>query len=831
MAMRRTGARRVFLGGHSYGGRQASMLAASDPTLVDGLLLLSYPLHPPQKPAELRTKHFPSLQTPALFVHGVRDGFGAIAEMQSALALIPAQYHRAASSCRCRQSRTTHEKQSSNPNQRDHVKILVRVRSNRRPPNLMTPRKKSTSDPATTVDLQLAKYRAMRDFNVTEEPRGGKAARPAKSAESLPVRCAEARRAAIALRFPARLACSVLKSWAVSKGPSYFPGDKRLAVEVEDHPMEYGGFEGTIPKGQYGGGTVMVWDFGEWQPLGDVDQQLEKGDLKFLLNGTKLKGKWVLVRMKRNPARDRSDKPNWLLIKERDEYTQPEDAPAVTEVAPDSALTHRTMEQIAESGDHVWDSGQGLRAPQDETPKTPSQAPRKRTPAKKNSAIDKLLRSAPEEKFPGFIAPQLAEEARTAPTGKTWLHELKLDGYRIQIHVQSTNQSKTSKARLFTRKGLDWTARMPSLARAAAELEVESAILDGEIVVLDESGRTSFPVLQTAFQDGKDAGILYFAFDLLHLNGHNLRGLPLNNRKEILENLLSRAEISIPMIRFCEHIHADGNIVFAKASALGAEGIVSKLIAAPYTSGRGKAWLKIKAKLKQELVIGGFSPVAKTGRGVGALLLGYYDDDELIYAGRCGTGFTDKVERMLRIPLRYAGSKNTELCEAPRARQGSSQPGSSPNWLRKSRSQAGPGDDVIRQASFKGLRDDKPAKEVVQESSFIEESDASKRSPRFTQSQSAASDSKPNSALGITNPKKILDEESGMTKLQLAEYYVVVAERMLPHVSDRPLSVLRCPDGIGKQAFFQKRRGCGIAEWRPHPSRFQTRKPASAKNS
>ncbi len=313
--------------------------------------------------------------------------------------------------------------------------------------------------------------------------------------------------------------------------------------------------------------------------------------------------------------------------------------------------------------------------------------------------------------------------------------------------------------------------------------------------------------MQTAFQDGKDAGILYFAFDLLHLNGHNLRGLPLNNRKEILENLLSRGD-QHPMIRFCEHIHADGNVVFAKASALGAEGIVSKLIAAPYTSGRGKAWLKIKAKLKQELVIGGFSPVARTGRGVGSLLLGYYDDDELIYAGRCGTGFTDEVERMLRIRLDALAQKTPSFAKLPReARQSATWV--KPELVAQIAFTGWTRDDLIRQASFKGLRDDKPAREVVRESSFLEEPGASEAKPE-TRKTSAAHDSKPNSALGITNPKKILDEESGMTKLQLAEYYVVVAERMLPHVSDRPLSVLRCPDGIGKQAFFQKHVSAGL---------------------
>jgi len=673
----------------------------------------------------------------------------------------------------------------------------------------MPSRKKTNSDPASTVDRQLARYREMRDFAVTAEPRGGGTGQSSKAAESLPF--VVQKHAARQLHYDFRLGWhGVLKSWAVAKGPSYFPGDKRLAVEVEDHPMEYGGFEGTIPKGQYGGGTVMVWDFGDWQPLGDADRGLEKGDLKFILNGTKLKGKWVLVRMRKNPDRDRSDKPNWLLIKERDEYVQPEDAPAVTDLAPDSALTQRTMEQIAQSNDHVWDSKQGLREPKGDREARP-EAGKGRAAAQKRVALERLLRSVPKEDFPGFIPPQLAEEARSAPHGRNWVHELKLDGYRIQVHVQTQGGGQAAKTRLFTRKGLDWTARMPALARAAAELEVESAILDGEIVVLDPSGRSSFPDLQAAFQNGKEAEMVYFAFDLLHLNGRNLRGLPLIERKEILEKLLSPADPHAAL-RFCEHIQARGDVVFAKASQLGAEGIVSKQVGAPYTSGRGNTWLKMKATIKQEFVIGGFTPVAKTGRGIGSLLLGYFDGGKLIYAGRCGTGFSHELERTLRVRLDALIQKAPSFAELPReARQGA-------NWVKPElvAQVAFAGwtkDDLIRQSSFKSLRDDKPAAEVIREAGLTEDASSYPADPRAkseVKPEAAKVERKQNIALGITNPRKVLDEESGMTKQDLAEYYLAVAERMLPHISDRPLSVLRCPDGIGKQAFFQKHVSAGL---------------------
>ncbi|HWE84142.1 MAG TPA: DNA ligase D [Terracidiphilus sp.] len=663
---------------------------------------------------------------------------------------------------------------------------------------------------AKAVDRQLARYREIRDFQITAEPRGSASSRTVKSADALPF--VVQKHAARQLHYDFRLGWrGVLKSWAVAKGPSYVTGDKRLAVEVEDHPMEYGGFEGTIPKGQYGGGTVMVWDFGEWQPLGDVDRQLADGNLKFMLNGTKLHGKWALVRMRHNPERDRSDKPNWLLLKERDEYAQPEDSPAITELAPDSALTQQTMEQIAESSDHVWEPKRGLREP--ESKQDPSRAQRAKSETQKLKSLDRLLRGAPLEDFPGFIPPQLAEEARSAPSGEKWVHELKLDGYRTQVHVRnSQGGSKVPKTRIYTRKGLDWTARMPGLARAAADLGVESAILDGEVVALDHTGRTSFSDLQAAFQNGKQADLIYFAFDLLHLNGYNLRGLPLVKRKEILEKLLARPDGNSDL-RFCEHLQANGNLVFRKACELGAEGIVSKLVSAPYTSGRGNAWLKMKGTMKQEFVIGGFTPVAKTGHGIGALLLGYYDGGRLLYAGRCGTGFSHSVERALRIRLDALVQKTPSFATLPREARDNAI-WVKPELVAQIAFAAWTKDNLIRQSSFQGLRDDKPAIDVIRESPVLGEKPSSpvtlSRKRGAATQDDAPTDPARRTTLAITRPNKILDETSGMTKQQLAEYYVAVAEHMLPQVADRPLSILRCPDGVGKQAFFQKHISAGL---------------------
>ncbi len=480
----------------------------------------------------------------------------------------------------------------------------------------------------------------MRDFKVTAEPRGSARSRPQRSAATaLPF--VIQKHAATRLHYDFRLGWNgVLKSWAVTKGPSYFPGDKRLAVQVEDHPMEYGDFEGTIPKGQYGGGTVMVWDTGTWEPHGDVDRGLANGNLKFELHGKKLKGNWALIRM--HGKAGGSDKANWLLIKEKDAYARESSDEPITEEAPNSATTGRSIEAIASSNGRVWDSSRGnaqaaKKADLSRQPVAASAEP-KRDKKRPKPNVD--LSSAPRERIPGFIAPQLAQQASTAPSGNDWEHELKLDGYRIQIHVRP-NKARGKNSQLLTRKGLDWTERMPDIADAAVRLNVESAILDGEAVALDEKGVSDFAALQAAFHEGRQRFISYFAFDILHLNGHNLRNLPLVERR--LAELLDGVAEESP-IRLSESLNADGKVVFKNACALGAEGIVSKLATSKYSSGRGSSWLKVKCHLEQEFVIGGkFTLPSKGDVGIGALLLGYYDGGKLRYAGRSGTGFTPKT--------------------------------------------------------------------------------------------------------------------------------------------------------------------------------------------
>ena len=652
------------------------------------------------------------------------------------------------------------------------------------------------------VERQLERYRAMRNFDVTGEPHGGKVVKAKSQTTGLPF--VVQKHAARQLHYDFRLGWrGVLKSWAVTKGPSYFTGDKRLAVQVEDHPIEYGGFEGTIPKGQYGGGTVMVWDHGDWEPHGDVERGLADGNLKFSLHGTKLKGSWALVRM-RGKA-DRADKPAWLLIKERDDFARTQESASITEEAPDSAITQRSIEQIASNSDHVWGAAIDRDEPQ---PVRGAVVPSNHT-GKKQASFAPLLRRVPVEPFPGFIQPQLAQPTTAPPSGTEWVHELKLDGYRVQLHLRKNTKSTSRgpQATLLTRKGLDWTKRMPDIAHAAEQLPVDSAIIDGEVVVLNEDGGTNFADLQRAFQEDARIHLTYFAFDLLHLNGHNVRELPLLDRKKLLDRVIADRDPD-STLQLSEHLSANGKMVFAEACRLGAEGIVSKLASAAYSSGRGSAWLKGKCFLDQEFVIGGFTHPSNGSQGIGALLLGYYDVGKLRYAGRAGTGFTQKTQSNLRRQLDKLLQDKPPFTDMP--------PGTSrgvdwvkPQLVAQIAFAAWTRDHLVRQAAFKGLREDKSARDVIRENAVPPETPPKNTK---TSSQTRRNHGTAKTTLPLTHPDKVLDPESGMTKRMLAEYYLAVAGRMLPHIAERPLSVVRCPEGIGKQCFFQKHLRLGLPD-------------------
>lgn len=654
----------------------------------------------------------------------------------------------------------------------------------------MATRTKRTQSPAAAVDDQLARYREMRDFSTTAEPRGGagKAAQPAS--EGLPF--VIQKHAATRLHYDFRLGWrGVLKSWAVAKGPSYVVADKRLAVQVEDHPMEYGGFEGTIPKGQYGGGTVMLWDTGTWEPVGDADEGLRTGRLKFILHGQKLHGHWTLVRMGGKAAKE--SKPNWLLIKEHDEYERPADAPAIVDEAPDSVITHRDIEAIASASDHVWDSRTGLAADQRARQERAKPAPPKKP--------IKLPSSATAEKLPAFIAPELASAAERPPKSADWIHELKLDGYRMQARVEG------GKVQLLTRSGLDWTHRMRPLADALQGLPAKAALLDGEVIVLDERGISSFAALQAAFQEGNTDTLHYYLFDLLHLDGHSVRQLPLLDRKELLKQLVDLLDDDA--IRISEHVRDEKATIYDEACRHGAEGIVSKRADSPYISGRSPSWLKAKCGLRQEFVIGGFTLPSKGGNGLGALLLGYYQDGKLIYAGRAGTGFTQQSQVQIRERLESLKiSTNPFLAVGTAERRGAHWV--EPELVAEVAFSTWTADNLVRQAAFKGLREDKPASEVVRETAIGAPVSApafqthAKPSAHKKQAAKSATNSVPTTLPRLTHPDKILDQESGLTKQQLATYYAEVAAHMLPHIADRPLSIVRCPSGTAAKCFFQK---------------------------
>jgi bifunctional non-homologous end joining protein LigD len=721
---------------------------------------------------------------------------------------------------------------------------------------------------SSAVDAQLERYRSMRDFSTTAEPSGSGpntntfAMRKPTTSRGLPF--VIQKHAASHLHYDFRLSWNgVLKSWAIAKGPSYNPTERRLAVEVEDHPLEYGGFEGIIPEGQYGGGTVMIWDQGSWWPqLGseNVDACLRAGHLKFEMNGSKMKGKWALIRMN-HAAHGSSDKPQWLLIKEHDKYERGPGDQQITDERPNSSVTGRSINQIADASDHVWNSNRAdpLKSTPGIAPKTSAKAAAKKPAAIKKPAPPTIdLDELPHERQPDFISPQLALEATSTPNTDDWIHELKLDGYRIQARKSG------KQVQLFTRKGIDWTHRMPDVAKAVAHLPVDDCTLDGEVVVLATDGNSSFALLQASFQNAETHPLTYFVFDLLHLDSHNTRDLTLRERKDLLAPLLpSPSSDTDDTLRLSEDIPGNGEEVFRHACALHAEGILSKRASAPYRSTRSGDWLKSKCLREQEFVIAGFTLSSEGPDRIGALLLGYYPPAKrgpktprhLIYAGRTGTGFTQKVRRELLsqlVKLRLPESPFQRLPhDATRAVYWVK-----PALVAQVRFATWTSDNLVRQAAFLGLREDKSADEVTRESPSVapkpkrahaatkhtksHASHSSKtlqhfalsttkpKSPRSkppvpaksapkksTPAKSKSAPPKPTLAvrsgqsaptvdLRLSHRDKILDPTSGLTKQQLADYYAIVADRILPHIANRPLSLVRCPQGSGKPCFFQK---------------------------
>ncbi len=615
----------------------------------------------------------------------------------------------------------------------------------------------------------LDAYNAKRDFSRTPEPPGKRAARPGNS-------YVIQKHAARRLHYDFRLELDgVLKSWAVPEGPSLIAGKKRLAVATEDHPLDYGGFEGVIPEGQYGSGTVMIWDQGTWTPDFDAEFGYKKGHLKFHLNGRKLKGQWHLVRMKPKP---REKNENWLLFKSDDEAARPTDAPDILQEKPHSAATGRSIEAIAREKDRQWASGEGEIT-------EPKRKTKRRKPVVDPASIAKAKAAAK----PGFIEPSLATATEQAPSGKDWLHEIKHDGYRLQAHLLN------GKVTLFSRQGLDWTERFPSIEQALADVPAKVAIIDGEVLVQTAAGVASFAMLVDALKSG-GGDMLFYGFDLPYLDGFDLREAPLSARKEALSRLLAALGAN-GRIRYSDHIAGDGDAVFKHASRLGLEGIISKQVASPYRSGRVKTWLKVKSSQTDPFVIAGFVPSTVDPKAVGALVLGEYAGKALVPVGHCGSGFTAASARELwrRLdPLRTTKPPLKDETAPPKGVR----------WVEpvlsaeiEYRGRTGGG--LIRHAVFREL---------------IEAEDQDRhpdRSAKRKVERPPQAGKRRDPEIRLTNPGRLLWPDQGITKQGLAEFYGEIADWILPHLVGRPLSLLRHPEGINEKGFFQKHAWTGLS--------------------
>jgi bifunctional non-homologous end joining protein LigD len=685
--------------------------------------------------------------------------------------------------------------------------------------------------------MALAEYRHKRNFRKTPEPRGKRRMRR-RGERAFVIQKHDASH----LHYDFRLEHDgVLKSWAVPKGPDLDPANKRLAMQVEDHPREYGGFEGTIPEGEYGAGTVMLWDKGVWEPIGDPAKGLREGRLKFVLRGEKLQGGWMLVR--KGGQRAGPAERHWFLFKERDEFARP--GKPITEELPLSVTTGRNLEEIAAESHRVWGPGGEIRQGRRRTARAPAPARPKRKKAARGRVSTggrKVSRGKAQprnahnddrfslrellEGYGARLAPlpkqhgvELATLVDAVPAGDDWVHEIKFDGYRMLCRVAR------GKARFISRNGRDWTGKFPELAGAAGGLDVDQALLDGEVVALRPDGTTSFQVLQNIFQAGRTSELIYYAFDVLHLNGHDLTTVPFELRKDVLKRVILEAH---PSIRYSDFIQGSGRDVIDEACRLHLEGVVCKRRGSPYRAGRGLDWLKVKCSAREEFVIGGFTRPAGTRKHFGALLLGYYDHDQkLIYAGRVGTGFNKTTLNALHaklVKLVRARSPYSNLSGTTGDAKGVSWV--KPVLVAEIEFSNWTDEGLLRHPAFQGLREDKPAGKVIHEKPMSlnevkmidrDGKPAATHRNRNRQRFTAASrrrrsprTSAPEDDFGgvrLTHPDKVLYPDGALTKHDLATYYTRVADWMLPHVADRPLAIVRCPDGSTKACFFQKHHG------------------------
>jgi DNA ligase D len=587
------------------------------------------------------------------------------------------------------------------------------------------------------AETKLNKYRGKRDFSKTSEPAGGAVA-------SGSTRFVVHKHSATADHYDLRLEHDgVLLSWAVPRGPSLNPADKRLAVHTEDHPIEYIDFEGVIPEGEYGGGPMIVWDTGDWAPMEDVDAGLRKGGFKFRLWGEKLKGGWMLTKLKGRPGDN--DKENWLLFKEHDPAVDTETD--ILAERPESVKSGLTTEELLEA------------------------AKPKPVKAIKAASVDGAVKAPPPEQ----VEPQLAASATEPPQetkASQWLHEIKFDGYRTIAHVID------GKVKLITRSGIDWTKRYGDLPKEFAKLPVKQAIIDGEIVVLDERGISRFAALQDALSEGAGSKLHFYAFDLLYLDGYDLRGARLTDRKLLLAQMLGGHISGRSAIQLSDHVEGDGDALYERASELGLEGIVSKRTNATYQSGRTTTWVKVKAKPVGDFVIAGYT-VSAAAEGLASLALAEFVDGELEYRGKCGTGFDAAMLAQLARRLEPLQDPALKLEGAPK----------DIIWVQpvlrcKVHYANRTSDNLLRHSVFKGLIETELTASAAPRQRLITDADLA--------------------SISITNPTRRLFGKSGPTKLDIAVYYAAVGDFMLPHLFNRPVSLFRCPTGLPKDCFFQR---------------------------
>jgi len=638
--------------------------------------------------------------------------------------------------------------------------------------------KRSKATGSRTRKPALDAYAAKRDFSRTPEPPAKPAAK--SKAKRAPERHAFVvqRHAARRLHYDLRLELDgTLKSWAVTRGPTLTAGEKRLAVRTEDHPLEYLAFEGNIPKGEYGGGTMIVWDRGTWTPEFDPQFGLSKGHLAFTLDGRRLKGKWHLVRIKPKPGEKTEP---WLLFKSEDEFARKPGDPEITDEETTSELSGLTSEQIAAEGavrvDHAARS--------------------KDKHARKSPLPDVgQVRGTRKKLLPTFVEPSLAAPCGRPPSGPKWVHEIKHDGYRIQARLDG------GKVKLLTRKGIDWTERFGAIAAAVQQLRVGAALLDGEVVVEEENGHSTFNGLQADLKSGRQDRMRYHVFDLIYCDGYDLTPSALVDRKRLLAQVLAELPAGSP-VRFSEHLDIDGPTMFEHAGRLGLEGIISKRRDGPYRPGRTDDWLKSMCVMRGEFLILGYIPSSVAAGMVGALMLGYRQNGKLVYAGRVGTGWSTGEARALKDQLEKIAAARPALAQPLPAGADKGARWAEPQLVADIQFRGWSSDGMLLRASFKGIREDKSADEVVLE--VAPKREAAKRAPKAAAGLAG---------VALTHPDRLLWDE-GVTKQALAEFYAEIADRILPHVAGRVLSVVRAPSGAQAKSFYAKHRWAGLAHAR-----------------